>query len=112
MPDNCVFCKIAAGTAPADVVFENDHAVAFRDLNPMAPTHLLVIPRKHYTNILDTPPELMSELHRAVQQVVEQEQIADKGFRTVINTHRSAGQSVFHLHIHILAGRPLRWPPG
>lgn len=112
MPGDCIFCSIAAGKAPADVILETDHAVAFRDLNPMAPTHILVIPREHYTNILDTPPESMAELHRAVKQVVQQEGIADKGFRTVINTHRSAGQSVFHLHIHILAGRPLRWPPG
>lgn len=110
MPD-CIFCKIANHEIPTNPVFENDKVIAFNDLEPQAPVHILVIPKKHVASVKDVEDlEMMKHLFDAVQKIVKEKNITD--FRTVINTGKEAGQSVFHLHIHILSGRPLLWPPG
>jgi len=111
----CIFCKIVAGEIPAAKVFEDDRAVAFRDINPQAPTHALVIPRAHVAS-LDAAGEadeaLLGHLLRVAARVAHSEGHADGGFRTVVNNGPDAGQTVFHIHVHVLAGRRLSWPPG
>lgn len=109
--DSCIFCKIAKKEIPTEPVYEDEYTIAFNDLNPQAPVHVLVIPKEHYASLneLDNK-EVMSALFSAVKNVVKKLGISE--YRTVINTGESAGQTVFHLHIHILAGRPLKWPPG
>jgi histidine triad (HIT) family protein len=110
-----IFGKIAAGEIPADIVFEDEHVVAFRDLNPQAPTHILVIPRKEIPTLnhaQDTDAELIGRLFLAAAKIAEQQGIADAGYRTVINCNAGAGQTVYHLHVHVLGGRPMQWPPG
>jgi histidine triad (HIT) family protein len=112
-PD-CVFCKIVAGEIPADVVRETEHIVAFRDLNPQAPTHVLVIPRRHEPDIgslVAAAPEEATELLDVVRVVAERE-APDGNYRLVFNTGANASQAVFHCHGHVLAGRTLTWPPG
>ena len=109
--EDCIFCKIANKEIPSSFVYEDEHTIAFNDLNPQAPTHILVIPKEHYASLNELDNEqMMSALFMAVKNVTKQLNI--KEYRTVINTGESAGQTVFHLHIHILAGRPLKWPPG
>ena len=108
----CIFCAIAAGDAPAEIVLETEDAVVFRDLHPQAPVHLLVIPRAHVATLNEAPPEMIAALYRAAQAAARDGGFADRGYRTVINVHRQAGQSVWHLHLHVLAGRPMHWPPG
>lgn len=115
MSDDCVFCSIAAGEIPADVVAETDRWIAFRDLSPQAPTHVLVIPREHLATLNDLDSryrELAGELLLATREVAALEGLADDGYRVVANTHERAGQSVFHIHLHVLGGRTMRWPPG
>lgn len=108
---DCIFCKIANHEIPTEPVFENDRVIAFNDLNPQAPVHILVIPKKHISSLKEVDDfEIMNDLFSAIDMIVKQKNIKD--FRTVINTGSEAGQTVFHLHIHILAGRPLLWPPG
>lgn len=109
---DCLFCGIVAGDVPATTVYEDDHALAFVDLNPQAPTHVLVIPKQHFTDIADLArdPEAAAGLLAAIQGFAEQEQLPD--FRTVFNTGAEVGQSVFHVHAHVLAGRSMGWPPG
>jgi histidine triad (HIT) family protein len=109
---DCLFCRIVAGDVPATVVYEDDHALAFADLNPQAPTHVLVIPKKHFTDIaeLARDPDAAAGVVAAIHGFVEQEHLTD--FRTVFNTGAEAGQSVFHVHGHVLAGRKMGWPPG
>jgi histidine triad (HIT) family protein len=112
---DCLFCKIAAGQIPAKLVHQDDDAVAFVDINPQAPTHLLVIPRKHIPTLNDLAPEddvLMGKLHRLAARLAKERGIAGEGWRTVVNTNRGAGQTVFHVHLHVLGGRPMTWPPG
>lgn len=112
---DCIFCKIASGEIPGDIVYQDDHVVAFRDLNPQAPTHILVIPREHYstTNDLDeADAELAGKLILAAKKIAHEEGIAEEGYRTVLNCNRGAGQTVFHIHLHLLGGRPMGWPPG
>ncbi len=112
---DCIFCKIAAGEIPATKVLETDDVVVFRDLNPQAPTHLLAIPRRHIATIndlQDDDAELIGKLYLAAKQVAADEGIADSGYRTVMNCGEGAGQTVFHIHLHILGGRPMAWPPG
>lgn len=112
---DCIFCKIAAGTIPANVVYQNDDVLAFRDLNPQAPTHILVIPKKHIatTNDITTnDAALIGQMYLAAKQIAKDEGIADSGYRTVMNCNRGAGQTVFHIHLHVLGGRPMSWPPG
>jgi histidine triad (HIT) family protein len=112
---NCLFCRIARREAPAQVVYENEDAVVIRDINPQAPTHLLAIPKKHYSDIHEVPPsegDFFGKLCAAVTAVLRQEGLTDYGYRLVINSGRRAGQSIFHLHVHILSGRAMHWPPG
>lgn len=111
-PD-CLFCKIVAGEIPAEVVVENDAALAFRDLAPQAPTHVLVIPKEHQPNaaaLARHEPDALIQVFTTAAQVAEQEGLAD--YRTVFNTGAGAGQTVFHAHLHVLGGRNLGWPPG
>lgn len=111
---DCLFCKIVAGDIPADIVYESDTAVAFRDINPQAPTHVLVIPRKHIATINDLAPDddaLVGSLYSVAREIAFAEGIADDGYRTVMNCNASAGQTVFHIHLHVLGGRSMGWPP-
>jgi histidine triad (HIT) family protein len=112
---NCIFCQVAAGEISADIIHRDERAVAFRDINPQAPVHLLVIPREHMESLDEAAggdDATLGHLLRVASRVAHQEGLAEKGYRTVINTGAGAGQSVFHLHIHVLGGRPLHWPPG
>ena len=112
-PD-CLFCKISSGVIPTDVVLESDNAIAFRDIDPKAPTHVLVIPKSHYADVTDlmaSNPSLASELLTLATKVAQQEGLA-KGYRIVTNNGDDAGQSVAHVHFHVLGGRSLSWPPG
>jgi histidine triad (HIT) family protein len=112
---NTIFGKIARGEIPADLVYEDEDLVAFRDLNPQAPVHLLVIPRKPIPTLNDAGPEdaeLIGKLFLAAARVAREAGIAERGYRTVVNCNAAAGQTVFHLHLHVLGGRPLQWPPG
>lgn len=113
-PD-CLFCKIIAGDIPADIIYESDTAIAFRDINPRAPTHVLIVPREHIATINDINPEqeaIVGSLFSAARAIAAQEGIADDGYRAVMNCNAAAGQTVFHLHLHLLGGRILGWPPG
>jgi histidine triad (HIT) family protein len=112
---DCLFCRIVAGEIPADVVRESADAFAFRDINPQAPTHVLVIPRRHYANAAEVAREdagLLAEVFRLAADVAEAEGVDEPGYRLVTNTGDAAGQSVHHLHVHVLGGRSLSWPPG
>jgi histidine triad (HIT) family protein len=112
-PD-CIFCKIVAGDIPADVVLETEHSLAFRDLEPQAPTHVLVIPRAHHPNAVDLgagAPDAALDLIAAAGAVADQEGL-DAGYRLVFNTGAAAHQTVFHAHVHVLGGRTMGWPPG
>lgn len=113
--DDCLFCKILAGDIPADIIFESDNVIAFRDINPQAPTHALIIPRRHVATIndLDDGDEsLVGDLFLAAKKIAADEGIADAGYRVAMNCNEAAGQTVFHLHLHLLGGRRLAWPPG
>ena len=112
---NCLFCEIAAHQKPAKIFYEDELCVAFKDTNPKAPVHLLVIPRKHITSLnddLDQDKELLGHLMTIAGRMAKEQGIDGTGYRTVINTNAEAGQTVFHLHIHVLGGRVLHWPPG
>lgn len=112
---DCLFCKMVAGEISPDVVYEDDQVLAFRDINPQAPVHVLIVPKRHIATINDIRPEhatLISSLYLAAQRVAEQEGIAERGYRTLMNCNQEAGQSVFHIHLHVLGGRPMGWPPG
>ena len=112
---DCLFCKILAGDIPAELVYESETAVAFRDINPQAPTHVLVIPRKHISTINDIEDEdhaIVGSLYTAAKEIAAAEGIAEDGYRAVMNCNEGAGQSVFHIHLHVLGGRPMGWPPG
>jgi histidine triad (HIT) family protein len=103
------------GEIPADVIHESDSAIAFRDINPQAPTHVLIIPRRHISTINDLnagDEELVGSLHLAAKEIAQQEGLTDDGYRVVMNCGEGAGQSVFHIHLHLLGGRLLNWPPG
>ena len=110
---DCLFCKMIAGEIQADVVYETEHLLAFRDINPQAPTHILLIPKQHIATLdqLDNTA-LAGELLIGAQQVAEQEGLCAEGYRTVINCNSNGGQEVYHLHLHILGGQQLSWPPG
>ncbi|HKO95487.1 MAG TPA: histidine triad nucleotide-binding protein [Pyrinomonadaceae bacterium] len=112
---NCLFCKIIAGEIPGDFVHQDDRAIVIRDINAQAPTHLLVIPREHIESLDDASQRdetLLGHLLRVGARVANQAGLDESGYRTVINTGAGAGQSVFHLHVHVLGGRALNWPPG
>ncbi len=112
---DCLFCKISRGELPAKVVFENERIVAFDDIRPQAPTHIQIIPRKHIPTSLEVAEEdrdLIGEIFQTAANLARERGIAEDGFRIVVNTGPAAGQSVYHLHIHLLGGRSLGWPPG
>jgi histidine triad (HIT) family protein len=111
----CLFCRIVAGQIPSSRVFENDRLVAFKDISPAAPMHLLIVPREHIAtlNALETRhDDLVGEMVRTAAQLAAERGYAERGFRTVFNCNAEAGQTVFHVHLHVLGGRPLSWPPG
>jgi histidine triad (HIT) family protein len=113
MADQCLFCMIARGEIPAKVVAEDATCIAFRDVNPQAPVHVLVIPRAHVPSLNEvTSPALLADLLQMAREVAKQEGIATSGYRVVFNTNRDGGQTVFHLHAHVLGGRHMQWPPG
>lgn len=112
---DCIFCKMASGEIQPDVVLENEEIVAFRDLNPQAPTHILIIPKRHISTANDLQAEdaeLIGKLILAAKTIAAQEGLSERGYRTVLNCNAEAGQSVFHIHLHLLGGRPMGWPPG
>jgi len=111
----CVFCGIVEGTTPATIEYQDDRVVAFRDIHPMAPIHILIVPRKHIPTLNDVASEdvpLLGHCLDVARQLARTLGIADRGYRIVLNTRAMAGQSIYHIHFHLLAGRPLRWPPG
>jgi len=111
---NCLFCRILRGETPAKKVYEDQHVFAFEDINPQAPTHVLVIPKKHFAGLKEAQAdeaELIGRCHLAAAEIAHQRKI-EQGYRTVLNVGPGAGQSVFHLHVHLLGGRSLGWPPG
>jgi len=112
MTDSCLFCRIVRGEIPAKIVRQDEHTVAFRDIDPKAPTHILVIPKEHVASLDEaTDPTMVGRLMLAAAEIARSEGITD-GYRTVVNTGAGAGQTVFHIHLHLLAGRELTWPPG
>jgi histidine triad (HIT) family protein len=111
---SCLFCRILRGEIPTKKVYEDAHVFAFEDINPQAPTHVLIIPKKHFAGLKEAEAadaELIGRCHLAAAQIARQRNI-EQGYRTVLNVGPGAGQSVFHLHVHLLGGRPLSWPPG
>lgn len=112
---DCLFCKIISGDIPSDKVYEDDHVFAFRDINPVAPLHVLIIPKKHISMINDVEEgdaTTMGRLFVAAKNITKELDVAEDGYRTVMNCGEAAGQTVFHVHMHLLAGRELSWPPG
>jgi histidine triad (HIT) family protein len=115
MAEKTIFAKIIDGEIPADKVYEDDEVLAFRDVNPQAPIHVLIIPKKPIATVNDLEPAdaaLVGKLFLVAKQVAADEGVDDDGYRLVMNCNEGAGQSVFHIHLHLLAGRPLEWPPG
>jgi histidine triad (HIT) family protein len=112
---DCLFCRIVRKEIPAAIVYEDDHLLAFTDINPQAPLHALVIPKRHIDSLNALAPHddaLVGEMIRRAAAIARDKGFADRGFRTVFNTNAEAGQTVFHIHLHVLAGRGLTWPPG
>jgi histidine triad (HIT) family protein len=112
---DCLFCKIVAKDIAADVISESDSVVAFRDINPQAPTHVLVIPKRHIAtinNLSDGDQETIGDMLLAARTIAADEGLADDGYRVVMNCNAAAGQTVFHIHLHLLGGRQMTWPPG
>lgn len=112
---DCLFCKIINNQIPAKIVFEDDTVLAFEDINPQAPVHILIIPKKHISTSLEVTEDdhaLIGKLFQTANSLARERGVAKQGFRTVINCNRDAGQTVFHIHLHLLAGRPMSWPPG
>ena len=113
--NECLFCRIAAREIPSKIVHEDEHLIAIEDINPQAPLHLLVIPKTHVATLNDLTPThdaLAGEMIRRAAALAKERGYHERGFRTVFNTNREAGQTVFHIHLHVLAGRSLSWPPG
>jgi len=112
---DCLFCKMVSGEITPDIVYEDDNVLAFRDVNPQAPMHVLVIPKRHISTLNDlddNDAQLIGQLTLAAAKIAVQEGVADAGYRTVMNCNANGGQTVFHIHMHMLAGRQLTWPPG
>jgi histidine triad (HIT) family protein len=112
---SCLFCRIIAGEIPASKVYEDDHLLAFNDINPQAPMHVLIVPKAHVATLNDLSPEhdgLVGEMVRRAAALAAERGYAESGFRTVFNCNAAAGQTVFHVHLHVLAGRSFTWPPG
>ncbi|MGA9838448.1 MAG: histidine triad nucleotide-binding protein [Gemmatimonadaceae bacterium] len=113
MSDNCLFCRIARHEIPTTVVVENDQFMAFRDVHPQAPVHILIIPKAHVASLNDIGDfAMVGKLTQLATEIAEQEGIAQRGYRVVMNTNADGGQTVFHLHLHLMGGRSLGWPPG
>ena len=113
MATDCLFCRIINKEIPAKIVAEDQHCVAFRDINPQAPVHILVIPREHVPSLNEaTDPTMLGRLSLFAAQLAKSEGLAERGYRTVLNTNADAGQTVFHVHLHLLGGRRFAWPPG
>lgn len=113
MSSDCLFCRIIRREIPATLVAEDEHCVAFRDIGPQAPTHVLVVPRQHVSTLdAVTDPLLIGRLMTLAADIARREGLVESGYRTVINTNAGAGQTVFHLHVHLLGGRRFTWPPG
>lgn len=112
---DCLFCKIISGEIPAKIIYQDDQVVAFDDINPQAPHHKLIVPRQHIATINDLQPEhnaLIGQMVQAAKKLAHELKIADEGYRLVFNCNPGAGQTVFHIHIHLLGGRRMAWPPG
>lgn len=112
---SCLFCRIAAGEIPSSMVYEDDRVIAFNDINPQAPLHVLIVPRKHIATLNDLRQDddgLVGEMMRRAGAIAADRGYAERGYRTVFNCNAAAGQTVFHIHMHLLAGRGLTWPPG
>jgi len=112
---DCLFCKIIDRTIPASIVYEDDRVLAFNDINPQAPTHVLIVPKRHIQTLNDIGVEdeqLVGELVRRAAAIAKERGFSETGYRTLFNTNRGAGQTVFHIHLHLLGGRPMHWPPG
>ena len=113
--EDCLFCKIAAGDIPANVIYDTNDVIAFRDINPQAPTHALIIPRRHIATINDLEEadvEIVGKLYLAAKSIAAEEGFAEPGYRVTMNCNAAAGQTVFHIHLHLLGGREFGWPPG
>jgi histidine triad (HIT) family protein len=112
---DCLFCRIVRGEVKANIAYRDERAVAFHDINPQAPVHVLIVPVRHIESLLELDEEdleLLGHLHLVAARLARELDVADRGFRVVVNTNREAGQSVPHLHLHLLGGRPMGWPPG
>ena len=112
---DCLFCKIIDGEIPGDIVYENDSVLAFNDINPIAPVHILIIPKEHIATLNDLEEkhtQTMGELFLAAKQIASEKGISESGYRTVFNCNKDAQQTVFHIHLHLIAGRQMSWPPG
>ena len=112
---SCLFCRIIAGELPSRKIYEDDTLIAFHDVNPQAPVHVLIVPRRHIATLNDLAPgdeALVGAMYKRAVAIARELQIAAPGYRTVFNCNRDAGQSVFHIHLHLLGGRPMAWPPG
>lgn len=112
---DCLFCKIIAQSIPADIVWQDDRVIAFRDINPQAPTHILVIPRKHIATVNDIAPgdhELIGHMVSTARQLAVQEGFSEDGYRLAMNCNEQGGQTVYHIHLHLMGGRQFTWPPG
>ena len=110
MAHDCIFCKIAGGDIPAEKVFENEHVVAFNDINPQAPTHVLIVPKVHHASLNELPADQMNVVNHvfeAVREIAKKTGVAEEGYLVILNTNRAAGQEVFHLHFHVMGGRPM-----
>ena len=113
--EDCIFCKIVEKDIPSELIYEDDQIVAFNDINPQAPIHVLIIPKEHFASLNDIPEEkkdVLSHILLKARQIAQNLGINDKGYRIVLNTGRDSGQVVFHIHFHLLAGRRMIWPPG
>jgi len=111
----CIFCRMIEGEIPTQIVYEDEHVFAFRDINPQAPTHVLVVPRHHFESVNEANEEnasFIGKMFLAAKTIAKLEGVSEKGYRLVANNGAGAGQSVFHLHLHLLAGRTMSWPPG
>jgi histidine triad (HIT) family protein len=112
---DCLFCKIINKEIPSKNVYEDEHVFAFNDINSQAPVHILILPKKHISTILEADPEdneLIGHMFQAANKIAKNNGVAERGFRLVMNCNRDAGQTVFHIHLHLLAGRSMHWPPG
>ncbi len=112
---DCLFCKIIAGEIPGSIVYQDDAVVAFNDINPQAPTHVLVVPRRHIASLNELAPDddrIVGELVRRAAAIAKDRGISAGGYRVLFNTNRDAGQTVFHIHLHLIGGRSMHWPPG